>query len=117
MSWTDDIKEKIVRRVPELGEPANDELCEDLIADAFHEIVKYAHVDAYKKEWDLTLVRCVAALYNNIGTEGLVSRSSLNTADSSTHTDVIAPIIVANVKQYIKPVGYVYSDTRFNFPK
>lgn len=117
MSWIDDIKERIVRRVPELGESANDELCDDLVAEAFNEIVNYAHVDAYRKEWDLTLVRCVAALYNNIGIEGLLSRSSLNTGDSLSHADVIAPIIVANVKQYIKPVGYVYSDTRFNFPK
>lgn len=117
MSWIDDITEKVVRRVPDLGEEDNELLCEDLITESFNAIVSYSKANAYKKEWDSVLVRCVAALYNNIGTEGLLARSSLNTGDSFANVDVIAPIIVSSIKQYIKPVGYVYSDTRFNFPE
>lgn len=117
MSWIDDITEKVVRRVPDLGHEDNEFLCEDLINEAFVAIVNYSKADSYKKEWDSTLIRCVAALYNNIGTEGLRGRSSLSTRDSFDNVDVIAPIIVSNVKQYIKPVGHVYKDTRFNFPE
>lgn len=117
MSWIDDITEKVVRRVPALGEEDNEYLCEDLITEAFNAIIDYSQVNAYKKEWDYVLVRCVAALYNNIGTEGLLARSSLDTSDSYASADVIAPIIVSSVKQYIKPVGYKYSESRYTFPK
>ena len=117
MSWIDDITEKVVRRVPELGREENEFLREDLINEAFVSIVNYSKANSYKKEWDSILVRCVAALYNNIGTEGLQGRSSLSTRDSFNNVDVIAPIIVSNVKQYIKPTGHVYEDNRFNFPE
>lgn len=115
--WIDEIKEKVARRVPELGEDANEFLCEDLIEECFREIVRYSGANSYKKEWDYTLVRCVAALYNNMGAEGSVARGSLSTSDSFAHVDVIAPIIASNITHYIKPANYVYSDTRFNLPE
>ena len=115
--WIDEIKEKVARRVPELGEDANEFLCEDLIEECFREIVKHSGANSYKREWDYTLVRCVAALYNNIGVEGLLARSSLSTGDTFANVEVIAPIIVANIPQYIKPLDYVYSSTRFNLPQ
>lgn len=114
MSWIDGIKAQVVRRVPELKE--NELLCEDLIDDAFRSIVSYAKSDRYNREWDKVLVRCVAMLYNNIGTEGSTYRSSLDTTDTFDTTDVISGFIQANVTQYIKPLGHKFPETRFDYP-
>lgn len=116
MSWLQDIKDAVIRRVPELGDEDNEFLLEDLIDDSFKSIMQYSKANSYNTDWDKTLVRCVAMLYNNIGTEGLVSRSSLSTSDSFEDTDVIAGFIVANIPQYIKPAGYVYPAGRMNYP-
>ena len=117
MAWKDDITDKITRRVPELGERANEDLLDDLLDDAFRSIIIYSNANAYKKEWDGILVRCVAMLYNNIGVEGSVGRNSLSTYDSFDSTDIIASFIQRNIPQYIRPVGYKYSDTRFDYPE
>lgn len=114
MSWTDDIQEKIFRRVPDLQN--DEELCQDLIDDAFRSIVSYSHANSYNTDWDGVLVRCVAMLYNNIGTEGSLSRSSLSTRDTFDNTDIIASFIQANIPQYLRPAGYKYATTRFDKP-
>ena len=116
MSWNDDITEKIVRRIPALGETDNEDLCQDLIEDAFRSIMIYSKADSYNKEWDSVLVRCVGMLYNNIGMEGSTSRESLSTTDTFDSTDIIASFIVRNIPQYIRPSGYSFSPTRFDFP-
>lgn len=115
MSWIEDIKQAVYRRVPELKD--DELLCEDLIDDAFKSIVSYSKASNYKTEWDKILVRCVAMLYNNIGTEGSIYRSSLSTIDSFASTDVIAPFIQANVPQFIKPIGYKHPENRFSYPE
>lgn len=114
MSWSDTIRLAVYRRVPALEN--NFDLCNDLIEDAFRSIMTYSKADSYKKEWDSVLVRCVAMLYNNIGTEGSISRSSIDVSDSYDLTDILASFIVANIPQYIKPVGYKYKEDRFKFP-
>lgn len=116
MSWLQDIEEAVIRRIPELGTEDNEFLLEDLIDDAFLEIMQYTRADSYNTDWDKKLVRCVAMLYNNIGTEGLTSRSALSVSDSFDAPDVIASFIVANFPQYIKPVGYVYPADRMKYP-
>ena len=116
MSWLDNIKEMTIRRVPELAGDDNEFLLEDLIDDAFQGIMQYTNADSYNTVWDKKLVRCVAMLYNNIGTEGSTSRSSLSVSDSFDNTDVIASFIVANFPQYIKPTGYVYPADRTKYP-
>lgn len=116
MSWLDNIEEMVIRRVPELGTDENEFLMEDLIDDAFKAIMQYTRADSYNTDWDKKLVRCVAMLYNNIGTEGLTSRSSLSVSDSFDDTDVLASFMVANFPQYIKPVGYQYPADRMNYP-
>lgn len=116
MSWLDDIKEMTIRRVPELAGDDNEFLLEDLIDDSFKSIMQYSKANSYNTDWDKILVRCVAMLYNNIGTEGSVSRSSLSVSDSFDDTDVIASFIVANIPQYIKPTGYVYPNDRMKYP-
>lgn len=114
MSWLDNIKEKVIRRIPDLAE--NNELCEDLIDDAFRSIVKYSQSDYYKVEWDNVLVRCVAMLYNNIGVEGSISRSSLSTSDIYSSTNVIDTYVQGTIQQSIRPLGHIFPDTRFNYP-
>ena len=116
MSWTDDIKEKVVRRIPELGNDENEFLLEDLIDDAFRSIVNHSNADAYKTAWDNVLVRCVAMLYNNIGTEGIVYRSSLDTTDTYDTTNVISSYIQGVIPHYIKPIGHIFPDTRYDYP-
>lgn len=116
MSWLQDIEEMVIRRVPELGTDENEFLLEDLIDDAFKAIMQYSKADSYHTDWDKTLVRCVAMLYNNVGTEGLISRSALSVSDAFDGTDVIASFIVANIPQYIKPTGYKYPENRMNYP-
>lgn len=116
MSWLDNIKEMTIRRVPELAGDDNEFLLEDLIDDAFKSIMQYSKASSYNTDWDKTLVRCVAMLYNNVGAEGSTSRSSLNTSDSFDSTDAIASFIVANIPQYIKPTGYEYPADRMNYP-
>lgn len=117
MSWTDDIKEKIGRRIPALVERENDDMCQDLIEDAFRSIMIYSKANQYNKEWDGIVVRCVCMLYNNIGMEGSTSRESLSTTDTFDSTDIIASFIQRNIPQYVRPVGYVFSPTRFNLPE
>lgn len=115
MSWLSNIKDKIYRRVPELRSDEN--LCEDLIDEAFVEIVKYSNANSYDRLWDSVLVKSVCMLYNTIGTEGSTYRSSLGVSDKYDSTDILATYLQANIKQYIKPVGYVYSQDRFKFPE
>lgn len=116
MAWKDDITDKIIRRVPELDGTANEDLLDDLIEDAFRSIMNYSKANVYKKEWDSVLVRCVAMLYNNIGMEGSTSRNSLSTYDTFDSTDIIGSFIQANIPQYIRPLGFKYSETRFDYP-
>lgn len=115
MSWSDNIRLAVCRRVPALKD--NFDLCNDLIEDAYKNIMLFSNANSYKKEWDAVLVRCVAMLYNNIGTEGSVSRSSIDVSDTYDATDILASFIVANIPQYIKPVGYKYDENRFNLPE
>lgn len=117
MSWYDDISEKVIRRVPALGDEENEDLLQDLVQDAFNEIMSYSNANSYERRWDSTLVKCVAMLYNNIGVEGSLSRSSLSTSDTYDSTDILASFIVRNIPQYIRPIGYKYSDKRFDFPE
>lgn len=115
MSWIEDIKSQVYRRIPDLKD--NELLCSDLIDDSFMAIMLYSKANKYNKEWDKILVRCVAMLYNTIGVEGSVYRSSISTIDTYESTDIIAPFIQANIVQSIKPVGYKYPDTRFDYPE
>lgn len=114
MAWIDNIQEKVVRRVSELD--GNDELCLDLIEQAFYSIMKYSKANAYQREWDPTLVHCVVMLYNNLGAEGSISRSSLDTSDTYDGTDILGSYIQANIPQFIRPTGYRYSEARFEYP-
>lgn len=114
MSWIDDINEKVIRKIPQLE---NDEdLCNDLIRDVFNEIIIYSKANTYEKQWDNILVRGVAMLYNNLGTEGLTERTSVSTKDTFDSVDVISNLIQSNIQQKIRPIGYSYSSTRFDFP-
>lgn len=117
MSWKDDITEKIGRKIPALVETQNEDLCEDLLEDAFRSIMSYSKANVYNKQWDGILVRCVCMLYNNIGMEGSLSRESLSTTDTFDSTDIIASFIQRNIPQYIRPVGYSFNPTRFDLPE
>lgn len=117
MSWTDDIIEKVGRRIPELAEMDNEDFCVDLITDAYTSIMRYTNANSYQKEWDSKLVRCVCMLYNNVGTEGSTSRQSIGVVDTYDTTDIIGGFIQMNFPQYIRPVGFKYNEKRFELPK
>ena len=116
MSWLQDIEEMVIRRVPELGTDENEFLMEDLIDDAFKAIMSYSKANSYNTDWDKTLVRCVAILYNKIGNEGATSRTSLSTTDYYDTSVELSSIRVADIPQYIKPVGYAYPSNRMKYP-
>lgn len=115
MSWINNIKMAVGRRVPDLI--GDQDLMEDLIDDAFIKIVSYSHADSYDRAWDKRLVRAVAMLYNNIGVEGSLGSSSMGIGDSYDSTDIIASMVAANIPQYVRPSGHVYPSTRFNYPQ
>ena len=117
MSWLQDIEDSVIRRVPELGTDENEFLLEDLIDDAFKTIMTYSGANSYNTDWDRTLVRCVAILYNKIGNEGSTSRTSLSTTDYYDSAVELASVMVADIPQYIKPVGYKYPENRMKYPE
>ena len=115
MKWIDTIKSKIEHRNKELAD--NVDLVEDLIEDAFYEIMTYANANKYDKAWDRVLVKLVLEKYNTIGIEGSVSRNSGGTSDTYESSEVTSPTISRNISQFIRPSGYQYSPNRFDMPE
>lgn len=113
-SWKTQIKKKIFLKVPELKE--NNELCETLIEDAFSQIMLHTQAVSYKKDWDNVLVTCVATLFNYLGLEGSIQRSANGISDSYESSNILSSILSRSLPHYIKPVGYVFPNTRFNMP-
>lgn len=114
MAWIDTIKGEVLRRTPQLE--GQEMLLEDLVDDAFMCIMNYSKANSFDKAWGKTLVRCVAMLYNNLGVEGSVSRSSSGISDSYNSTDILSSFIACNIPQFIRPSGYVYSSNRYGYP-
>jgi hypothetical protein len=112
--WITNIKSKVHTRVPELKE--NQDLCESLIDDAFTQIILHTNATAYRKEWDNILVNCVVILYNYLGVEGSKSRSANGVSDTYDSSVILAPTLASKLPYFIKPVGYVFPETRFNMP-
>lgn len=113
-NWITKIKEKILRRVPDLKD--NEELLNDLIDDAFTQIILHANANAYDRKWDNILVTCVVTLYNYLGVEGSTHRSANGISDDYESSNILSPILSRNIVSYIKPIGYVFPNTRFDMP-
>ena len=114
MTWIDNIKEKVKRKVPNLAN--ENDLLEDLIDDAFHEIIDYANADRYNTAWDRILVECVVIKYNTIGNEGVISRSGNGISDNFGTAVRTSEVIAKSIPQYLKPCGYRFSVSRYNYP-
>lgn len=113
--WITNIKNKICTRVVELKD--KQELLSDLVDDAFHQIMRHSNASAYKREWDNVLVNCVVTLYNYLGVEGSTHRSAGGISDDYESSNILSPILSRNIPTYIKPLGYVFPDTRFDMPE
>ncbi len=116
-TWIKRINAKVQRRVPDLKLESNQQLLQDLIEDAFTQIIIYSRADKYKKEWDNVLVNCVVVLYNYMGTEGSIYRSFDGIRDEYESSNILSPILSRNITQYIKPSGHKYPDNRFDMPE
>lgn len=115
--WLEKIERKVQRRVPELCNDKNKDLLDDLIEDAFQQIVIHANADAYNKAWDNILVNCVVTLYNYLGNEGSLHRSADGVSDTYDSSNILSQILSRNIPSYVKPAGYTFSATRFNMPE
>lgn len=115
MTWLEKIKTKIGNKNKELQD--NDDLLEDLIEDAFYEIMEHSNANSYNLAWDRVLVQAVLEKYNTIGIEGSISRNSGGVVDTFASTNVSSPTISRNITPFIRPSGYAYSNTRFNYPE
>lgn len=115
-SWLTRITERIIHRVPELGLEKNVHLREGFIDTAFTQIIVHANANKYELRWDKDLVECVVRLYNYQGLEGSTERTADGVSDSYDGPDILSPYLSRNVQQYIRPVGYQYSSTRFEYP-
>ena len=116
-NWIERINAKVQRRIPELAEESNHQLLQDLIEEAFTDIINYSRADKYDTSWDNTLVKCVVTLYNYLGTEGSIYRSFNGIRDEYGSSDILSTILARNIPQYIKPTGYKYSNRRFDYPE
>ena len=113
-NWKTNITKRIVTRVPELKE--NTELLNELLEEAFVDIMNHSQATSYNKSWDSTLVTCVVTLYNYSGMEGSTNRSANGVSDTYESSDILSPILSRKIPHYIKPSGYTLPDTRFNMP-
>lgn len=116
-TWSEKINERVVHRIPELGQENNVQLRQQLIEDAFSQIMIYTKANSYKREWDYILVNSVVILYNYLGTEGSTTRSVDGIRDEYGTSDILATYLSGNLPQYIRPIGYAYSDSRFDLPE
>lgn len=113
-SWLSTIKKRITTRVNELEN--NTELLEDLIRQAFDEIMNYTHANSYNVSWDSCLVKCVITLYNYSGVEGSKKRSANGIDDEYESSSILSDILSKELPYYIKPIGHIYPSTRFKYP-
>jgi hypothetical protein len=116
ITWLERISIKVQRRVPDLSAEHNQGWLNDLIEDAFTQIVRYAKADKYDTAWDNLLVSCVVALYNYSGMEGSTSRSADGIRDVYESSNILSQLLSRNITPNIKPSGYKFSPTRFDFP-
>ena len=117
ITWLERISLKVQRRVPDLSAEHNQGWLNDLIEDAFTQIVTYAKADKYDTAWDSLLVNCVVALYNYSGMEGSTSRSADGIRDVYESSNILSQLLSRNITPNIKPSGYKFNPNRFNFPK
>lgn len=115
-NWLTQITKKVIHRVPDLAFQKNEQLREDLINDAFTQIMIHSQANSYERQWDNLLVNCVVTLYNYLGTEGSVSRTADGISDSYDSSNILSPLLSRNIAPYLRPAGYVYSKTRFDYP-
>lgn len=115
-TWSERINEKVVHRVPELGETDKVSLRQQLIDDAFVQIMDYSNANVYNPKWDNLLVNCVVTLYNYLGTEGSDVRVVDGIRDEYNSANILSPLLSRNLTQIIRPIGYIYSSNRFNMP-
>lgn len=116
-TWKNKIEKKITSRVPELGESKNTDLLEDLIDDALAQIVIFENASYYTTKWDNLLVNCVVTLYNYMGNEGSISRDANGVVDTYSSSSILSELLARNITPYIKPSGYVFPATRFDYPE
>lgn len=114
-SWKDIILKRVYIKVPELKE--NQDLAQELIESAFSAIMIHSQATSYKKDWDNTLVNCVSILYNYLGVEGSTRRSANGVVDEYESSHILSTILSRDIPHFIKPVGYVFPNTRFDMPK
>ena len=116
-AWKTKIEKKITNRVPELNSNKNKALLDDLIDDALAQIVIYENASSYNTRWDNLLVNCVVTLYNYLGNEGSISRDANGVNDTYSSSSILSELLSRNITPYIKPTGYQYPSTRFDYPQ
>lgn len=114
--WITRITEEVIHRVPDLGAKDKEHLREGLIRNAFTKIMLHSQANAYDTSWDSILVDCVVTLYNYLGEEGSISRAAGGVSDTYACSNVLATLLASSIPHYIRPTGYVYSKTRFDYP-
>lgn len=116
LTWIERINAKVQRRVPELAHTENQQLLQDLIDDAFTQIILHSNANEYNMAWDNILVNCVVTLYNYLGMEGSISRWASGIRDEYSSSNILSSILSNNIPPYIRPSGYKYKSTRFEQP-
>lgn len=117
MTWLEKISAKIKRRIPQIDDFEDGELyLDDLIESALCAIVDYAKADEYETKWDRLLVTCAVMLFRYDGQEGSTSRKANGVEDVYPSTAILSEYLAANIVPYLRPCGYVYSSTRYDFP-
>lgn len=118
MTWLEKIALKVKRRIPQIMDlDDGEDLLIDLIDDALREIVNYENANSYNTAHDNTLVTCVVTLFNYEGMEGSKSRTSNGVTDEYDRSYILAEILSSAITPYLRPIGYVYSSNRYDFPK
>lgn len=117
MLWIEKTTAKIKRRLDiDDSDATCDNLIKDYIDDVLREIVEYTNSNGYNTCYDNTLIRCVVALWRKRGVEGSTSRSAGGISDTYLSDDEISSLITS-LPQIMRPIGYTYSKTRFDYPK
>ena len=115
-TWEKKILTRIkIRLGIETSDTKKDDLLKEYIRSSFDEIMIHTQSNSYDLSYDTKLIQCVVFLYNKRGLEGVVSRSANGISDNFDIALEIAPIL-ATMPIKIRPIGYKYSNNRFDYP-
>lgn len=115
MSWLATNRTKI-KLLLCITEQTHDDLIDEYIEQGVYDIVNYANLDSYDKQYDMLLRSYVVIKYNRRGVEGEISHSS-NRVSRNYGGDPIRKLLASSISQNIRPTGYIYPDNRYELPE